>query len=59
MPSGPSRLWSPGAMPLAACARRPREGQRPLPPHRLDEPDGRDTVIFDAVVFDVQVDSRP
>ena len=59
MPPGPSRLWSPGAMALAACARRPREGQRPLPPPRTDEPDRRDTIILDAVVFDVQIDSRP
>ena len=59
MSSAPPRLWSRWTMPLAACARQPGEGQRPLPPHRLDEPDGRDTVIFDAAVFDVQGDSRP
>src|SRR5712691_9615559 len=46
-------------MTLAARSRRPGEGQSPLPPHRTDEPDGRDTLLLDAVVFGVQVDPPP
>lgn len=46
-------------MPLAARSRRLGKGQCPLPPRRTDEPDRRDTIILDAVVFDVQRDPRP
>ena len=32
-------------------------GQRPLPPARADEPDRRDTIVLEAMVFDVQIDA--
>src|SRR4029450_1111116 len=45
-----------GPLALAARSRRPGDGQSPLPPSRTDKPDRRDTIILDAVVFDVQID---
>ena len=46
---------SPGGLCRPGAAGRPR----PLPPHRADETDGGDTIVLQAVVFDIQIDPRP
>src|SRR4029450_646271 len=56
--------WSPAALrplhdALAACSRRPEAGESPLPPHRTDEPDRRETLGLEAMGVDTPIHPRP